>query len=209
MTNTRQLAQKTVDRTLDFQGRGDDLQGSSTTTNFNVSFGNWVGNLMTIIMTMSFLILLLYLIWGAVEWITSAGDSGKLQSARNRMLHAIVGMIILASVVGLVMFVQYLLGVTILVFNLPGGAADRALEAAQNACKEDDRLYLPRLSLAAVHLAREDQVEALAAVQECVRTKPDIDQQEIIAVVGERLGAGVWAIADALTDRVSPPKSPS
>ena len=96
-------------------------------------------------------------------------------------------------------------GTALALAHLALGESGEALEAAQNACKEDDRLYLPRLSLAAVHIARKDQVEALAAVQECLRTKPDIDQQEIIAVVGERLGAGVWSLAEALTERVFPP----
>lgn len=100
-------------------------------------------------------------------------------------------------------------GTALALAHLALGEPDEALEAAENACKEDDRLYLPRLSLAAVHLVRKDQVKAVAAVQECVRTKPDIDRQEVIAVVGERLGAGVWTIAEALTDRVSPPKRPS
>ncbi|MGB5658892.1 MAG: winged helix-turn-helix domain-containing protein [Thermoanaerobaculia bacterium] len=84
---------------------------------------------------------------------------------------------------------------------LAQGEPDDALEAAENACREDDHLYLPRLSLAAVHLARKDQVNAVAAVQESVRTKPDLNRREVIAVLGERLGAGVWAIAEALTDR--------
>ena len=87
---------------------------------------------------------------------------------------------------------------------LAQGKADEALEAAESACREDDRLYLPRLSLAAVHLARKDQVNALAAVRECVRTKPDLSRREVVAVVGERLGAGVWAVAEALAERSSP-----
>jgi hypothetical protein len=85
--------------------------------------------------------------------------------------------------------------------HLAQGELDDALMAAKNACKEDDRLYLPRLSLAAVHLVRKDQVKAAAAVQECVRTKPDLSRREVVAVVGERLGAGVWAIAEALAER--------
>ncbi|MEX0896300.1 MAG: pilin [Patescibacteria group bacterium] len=115
MQKIQQLAQ--TDRVLDFQGQGDTLQGSSTTTDFGASFGSWLGNLMSILMTVSFLVLLLYLIWGAFEWITSAGDSSKLQNARNRMLHAIIGMIILASVTALILFVQYILGVEILEFG--------------------------------------------------------------------------------------------
>ena len=95
-------------------------------------------------------------------------------------------------------------GAALALAHLAQGELDDALEAAENACQEDDRLYLPRLALAAVHLVRKDQVNAVAAVQECVRTKPDLNRREVIAVVGERLGAGVWAIAEALTDRGAP-----
>jgi len=87
---------------------------------------------------------------------------------------------------------------------LAQGKPDEALEAAENACREDDRLYLPRLTLAAVHLVRKDQVNAVAAVQECLRTKPDLQRREVTAAVGEKLGAGVWAIAEALADRGPP-----
>lgn len=36
-----------------------------------------------------------YLIFGAVQWITSGGDKHNLESARNKMVHAIIGLIIL------------------------------------------------------------------------------------------------------------------
>ena len=81
------------------------------------------------------------------------------------------------------------------------GKLGNALEAAENACQEDDRLYLPRLALAAVHLVRRDQVNAIAAVQDCVRTKPDLNKEEVNCVVGEKLGFGVWAIAQSFPGR--------
>jgi DNA-binding winged helix-turn-helix (wHTH) protein/tetratricopeptide (TPR) repeat protein len=84
---------------------------------------------------------------------------------------------------------------------LAQGKLDAAMEAAESACREDDRLYLPRLSLAAVHLVRKDRANAVAAVLECVRTKPDLNQTEVTSFVGEVLGAGVWAIAQSLPDR--------
>ncbi|MFH2021698.1 MAG: hypothetical protein ABIJ33_00230 [Patescibacteria group bacterium] len=43
------------------------------------------------------IMVLLYFIWGAVEWISSGGDKNKLESARNKMLHAVLGLIILVS----------------------------------------------------------------------------------------------------------------
>jgi DNA-binding winged helix-turn-helix (wHTH) protein/tetratricopeptide (TPR) repeat protein len=84
---------------------------------------------------------------------------------------------------------------------LAQGKLDPALEAAESACREDDRLYLPRLALAAVHLVREDPVSALVAVRECVRTKPDLTSTEVTCIVGEGLGATVWALVQSLPDR--------
>jgi len=95
-------------------------------------------------------------------------------------------------------------GTALAMAHLGLGESGEALRAAQVACQEDDRLYLPRLSLAAVHLVREDQVSALAAVRECIRTKPDLDPREINAIVGKDLGAGIWAIAETLTKHEDP-----
>ena len=79
--------------------------------------GILIGRLLGIVLVVALIILLLYLILGAYEWITSAGDSAKLQSARNRMLHAILGMLILASVIALFNLVQYVLGIDLLQFS--------------------------------------------------------------------------------------------
>jgi hypothetical protein len=52
---------------------------------------------------------LIYFIWGAVEWITSAGDSAKLQAARNKMLHAFIGLFLLVTAYTIIGFVSGLL----------------------------------------------------------------------------------------------------
>jgi NADH:ubiquinone oxidoreductase subunit 6 (subunit J) len=43
------------------------------------------------------IIVLVFFIWGAIEWITSGGDKGKLENARNKITQAIVGLIILVG----------------------------------------------------------------------------------------------------------------
>ncbi len=92
-------------------------------------------------------------------------------------------------------------GTALALAQLVQGELDSALESATKACGEDDQLYLPRLALASVHLVRKEQAPALAAVQESLRTKPDLNQQEITCVLGERLGGGVWAMAKAILER--------
>lgn len=48
---------------------------------------------------------LIFLIWGAIKWITSSGDKEKLQSARATITYSIIGLIIVllsAVIIGFV-----------------------------------------------------------------------------------------------------------
>ena len=60
-----------------------------------------LGGIMTWILNVVFLIAailaLVYLIWGAISWITSGGDKGKTAEARGRIIAAVVGLILLAA----------------------------------------------------------------------------------------------------------------
>lgn len=38
----------------------------------------------------------IYFLWGAVEWIFSGGDKEKVSNARKRMTHAIIGLVLLS-----------------------------------------------------------------------------------------------------------------
>lgn len=58
-----------------------------------------------------------YMVWGAVDWIMSQGDSGKVESARKKITHAMIGLALLAAMVVIFSFVQYALGMDML-FNL-------------------------------------------------------------------------------------------
>jgi hypothetical protein len=68
------------------------------------------------------LLLLLYLIWGAIDWITSGGESGKVQKARDKMTQAVIGLIVLAASLAIYFVVQSYLGLSVI--NL-GGSGSR------------------------------------------------------------------------------------
>lgn len=55
------------------------------------------------------LLVLANLIWASYQWIMSGGDSGKLQSARNRMIFAVIGLLILAAAWPITKLVQDML----------------------------------------------------------------------------------------------------
>ena len=43
------------------------------------------------------LLLLIYLVWGGTEWLTSGGDKNKIENARNKLTNALIGVAIIAA----------------------------------------------------------------------------------------------------------------
>ncbi len=60
------------------------------------------------------LIVLVMLVWGAVQWILSGGDSEAIEAARNRIIHALVGLAILAVAFALVNLAGTFVGINLL-----------------------------------------------------------------------------------------------
>jgi hypothetical protein len=90
--------------------------------------GNLIGALLAITFTVAGLVALVYMMWGAFNWITSGGDKERLMKAQGRMRNAIIGIFVLITVfAAFVTIFQVILGGTIiryeegsgLIFNLP------------------------------------------------------------------------------------------
>ena len=62
-----------------------------------IAVGEIVSNLIGGMFIIAFLIAVIYLMTGGFHWITSGGDKASLESARNKIIHAIVGLIVVAS----------------------------------------------------------------------------------------------------------------
>lgn len=82
-------------------------------------FGAFLSQLIVAIFAIAVLLVLLYLIWGAIQWITSGGDKGKVETARNRMTQSVIGLLVLASVFVIMAILQSFLGYEL--FNIIGG----------------------------------------------------------------------------------------
>lgn len=59
------------------------------------------------------LALLLYLILGAFSWIISGGDKGKVEAARNKIVQALVGFVVLVFVYTIYLFVLNVLDINL------------------------------------------------------------------------------------------------
>ncbi len=69
-----------------------------------------VGTLLIIAALLAFF----YLIMGGIQWITSGGDKAGMEAARNKITHAIVGLIIVGAAWAIMLLVQNFLGVSII-----------------------------------------------------------------------------------------------
>lgn len=96
----------------------DLLAGSETT------FAEWLSRIFGAILAISALLVLIYLAWGAITWITSAGDPANVKKARDRMTQAVIGLLVLAASTAIFMMVQNALGIEVL--NITGGTTTGA-----------------------------------------------------------------------------------
>lgn len=79
-------------------------------TGWAQDIGGIISFALNFIMVLALLLVFFYLILGGIQWITSGGDKGKTEEARNKITAAVVGIIILAAAYALVTFVAYILG---------------------------------------------------------------------------------------------------
>lgn len=64
---------------------------------FAPDIGRLINAILSFVMVIAALLVFIYLIWGGIEWITSGGDKGKTENARNKITSAIIGLIVLAA----------------------------------------------------------------------------------------------------------------
>lgn len=96
-----------------------ELPGSQVYDQSAHGIGSLISGLMNAIMVIAVLMVLFFFVYGAVEWITSGGDKGKTESARNKITHAVIGLIILSASLALFMLVQDFLGLKVVRIEEP------------------------------------------------------------------------------------------
>lgn len=60
------------------------------------NIGDFISNFLQIAFGIALLVVLVMLIWGAFEWITSGGDKDHVAAARNRIISALIGLAVLS-----------------------------------------------------------------------------------------------------------------
>jgi len=77
------------------------------------TLGDVINELIPYIFALAGIILLFLIIWGGFELLTSGGDPKKVESARGKLTHAIVGFIIIFIAYWLVQILEAIFGIQI------------------------------------------------------------------------------------------------
>lgn len=68
-------------------------------------------NAVRLLVALTFLLALFFFAWGIVKLIMSAGDPDKVKTAKGYLLWGVIGLAVLASVFGLITFLQDYFGI--------------------------------------------------------------------------------------------------
>lgn len=90
----------------------NQAEAGTTTTSYFITI--WQG-----LITISALLLLVYLLWGAINWMSAGGDNSKVQKARDQMTNALIGFIILLGSFTIVGFIGQIVGFDLLTISFP------------------------------------------------------------------------------------------
>ncbi len=86
----------------------------------NLPYNELVRQIINLVFIVAAAMTFFYLIFGAISWITSGGDKGKVEAARNKITAAVIGLLILAATWGAFsLMVQLFFGTDVNNIDLP------------------------------------------------------------------------------------------
>jgi len=100
------------------KGSGSSANGAQALKNLELFISNIIG-FMTALGGIFFVI---YFVLGAFEWISSGGDKGKVENARNRITQAFIGLVVLVGsyvIIGFVSEIFFGESFNVLQINIP------------------------------------------------------------------------------------------
>jgi len=89
------LTDQTVDEIF---GKITPPSGMNIDSDPNVGFGKFIAFGIKTFIIIAGLFMLIYLLWGALDWITSAGEKEKITKAQNKITNAVIGMVLIFAI---------------------------------------------------------------------------------------------------------------
>lgn len=101
-----------------FRGLGpfmpDEITSDTTSGASGAAFESLASTVLTFLTTLAGIAFLLYFVLGALKWITSGGEPQKVESARNQMVSAGIGLVAVIAAYTIAGIASLILGIDIL-----------------------------------------------------------------------------------------------
>lgn len=94
-------------------GSSPDISGGTR------AIGELIVRLLDLIFIFAFIFALFGVILGGVQWVTSSGDKANLENARNKIVHSLLGLIIVASTWAIMNIVAQFFGLNLKSLPIP------------------------------------------------------------------------------------------
>jgi hypothetical protein len=86
-------------------GANGDCTGDQSNTTSSADLNDTIASVVNIISIVVGVVAVIMIIWGGLKYITSGGESGKITSAKNTIIYALIGLVIVALAQFIVRFV--------------------------------------------------------------------------------------------------------
>ncbi len=80
---------------------------------FQIEIGVFISKGVDAAIVVGALLCLGYLLWGGIDWLVSGGDKAKYEEARNKIMHAVIGLVIVTTVWVIWKLILHFLGIGI------------------------------------------------------------------------------------------------
>lgn len=88
-------------------------QYSNQITPINHSLGSYISHILAYAPLVGGIAVLLLLVYGGLEWLLSGGSKDKLQTAKDRITNALIGLAVLAAAWAIFLLVNHFFGLGI------------------------------------------------------------------------------------------------
>lgn len=91
-----------------------DAPGNAPSGGLSTTGASTIQVAINLLLLASIIVFLLVFLWAAINWITSEGEKQKLQNARNKIVFAIVGLVVVLSAFLIINFIGSFLSVKLI-----------------------------------------------------------------------------------------------
>lgn len=93
--------------------------GSGNNEKGVIIIGKLISNIGGLFFVFAFCLTFLYLLTGGLSWLTSGGDKSKLETAKDKITNALVGLVIVAAAYAVFALVGQFLGLDVKALKIP------------------------------------------------------------------------------------------